>query len=504
MPTVSCGTSAREHSIRLEDMAVLAHSIGAVVAATWVHDYAPPLRAMVLASPAFRVKLYVPFALAFLRLRLKFQNKAFVKSYVRPGMLTHDPAECESYARDPLIARSVAVNLLVEMHDAATRLLADAAAIRTPMLLLSSGTDYVVKLAPQREFFRKLGSPVKQMEEYAGYYHDLLHERDRERPIAQARAFLENAFARPAERRHQRAQSGEVRAAVASGRTSRARAAVGGATRFPEDRGHAQPRNPHRVALWFRFRRIARLRLPQPGGRHDTARAPDRSHLSEVPGLARNPQAQAAHPGRCSKTRSGSFVRRIARPHFRSGRGQRPLRARDGAAAGGHADHGHAARLVRDQRRGAPEVSRGNWDSRMSVSRRGDAFDRSSLASVEPRPTIAIVSGLYELFPDNGRVRESLLGIADALADDGYLIYTNQPWHPQLEMIARVLRQSRGQAVGDALPRAGGDGRAGPRGGLRKAGNAAGCGWDLHGLAGATNQRSRRTSHRVRGTLTAC
>jgi hypothetical protein len=38
-----------------------------------------------------------------------------------------------------------------------------------------------------------------------------------------------------------------------------------------------------------------------------------------------------------------------------------------------------------------------------------------------------------------------LLGLADALGDSGYLIYTNQPWHPQLEMIARVLDNREGQ-----------------------------------------------------------
>ena len=96
------------YAIPVENIAVLAHSIGAVVAAAWVHDYAPPVRAMVLASPAFRVKLYVPFALSFLRLQLHFAAKAAVKSYVRPAMLTHDPAERESYARDPLISRAVA------------------------------------------------------------------------------------------------------------------------------------------------------------------------------------------------------------------------------------------------------------------------------------------------------------------------------------------------------------------------------------------------------------
>jgi hypothetical protein len=76
---------------------------------------------------------------------------------------------------------------------------------------------------------------------------------------------------------------------------------------------------------------------------------------------------------------------------------------------------------------------------------RGDAFDRRSLGSVRPRPSIAIVSGLYELFPDNARVAESLLGLAEALGEGGYLIYTNQPWHPQLEMIARVLDNREGK-----------------------------------------------------------
>jgi hypothetical protein len=75
---------------------------------------------------------------------------------------------------------------------------------------------------------------------------------------------------------------------------------------------------------------------------------------------------------------------------------------------------------------------------------RGDAFDRASLAALDPRPTIGIVSGLYELFPDNALLRASLAGLADAIDRDGLLIYTGQPWHPQLELIARALTSHRG------------------------------------------------------------
>ncbi len=40
-------------------------------------------------------------------------------------------------------------------------------------------------------------------------------------------------------------------------------------------------------------------------------------------------------------------------------------------------------------------------------------------------------------------VRESLNGLASAIDPGGYLIYTGQPWHPQLEMIARTLSSHR-------------------------------------------------------------
>src|SRR5881227_2390474 len=77
---------SERYKIPFENMIVLAHSLAAVSVAAWVHDYAPPIRAMFLATAAFHVKLYVPFAIPSLRL---FRPR-FVKSYVKSKMLTHD------------------------------------------------------------------------------------------------------------------------------------------------------------------------------------------------------------------------------------------------------------------------------------------------------------------------------------------------------------------------------------------------------------------------------
>ena len=73
----------------------------------------------------------------------------------------------------------------------------------------------------------------------------------------------------------------------------------------------------------------------------------------------------------------------------------------------------------------------------------GDAFDQTSLASVKPKPTLTVVSGLYELFNENDMIQRSLNGIYQAMEKGGYLIYTGQIWHPQQEFIARALTSHR-------------------------------------------------------------
>src|ERR1041385_1971514 len=94
-----------QHGFALENMIVLGHSVGAVTMSAWVHDYAPPIRAMILATPAFRVRLYVPFAIPSLRLKQRFIGPGFVKSYVKSKMLTHDAEQAAQYDADPLIFR---------------------------------------------------------------------------------------------------------------------------------------------------------------------------------------------------------------------------------------------------------------------------------------------------------------------------------------------------------------------------------------------------------------
>src|SRR5438046_3070770 len=183
--------------IPIENVIVLAHSLAAVSVAAWVHDYAPPIRAMILATAAFHVKLYVPFAVPLLRTRQKLFGPGQVKSYVKSKLLTRDQEQAAQYDADPLIFRQIAVNVLLDLNDTANRLVADAGAIQTPTLMIGAGRDWVVSLKAQREFFKRLSSAVKEIEIYPASYHAIFHDQDRHLIAQRLRKFVCERFAKP-------------------------------------------------------------------------------------------------------------------------------------------------------------------------------------------------------------------------------------------------------------------------------------------------------------------
>ncbi|MDS4042931.1 MAG: bifunctional alpha/beta hydrolase/class I SAM-dependent methyltransferase [Candidatus Competibacter sp.] len=445
------GYASRQYGIPPENIVVFAHSVGSVLAANWVHDYAPKIRALVLGSPALRVRLYVPFAIPGLRLLLKFKPKAFVNSYVKAKLLTHDPAKIESYNADPLITRCIAVNLLVDLFDAGRKLVEDAAAITVPTLVLTSGADWVVDRDIQRQFFERLSSPVKEMHVYPGFFHDTFNEKDNHLPLGAARRFILDAFARP--RREPSLLEADRNSA-----TQR------------EYETLANPLFPFslkgiRYALTRLMMRAIGARLSRglklgvttgfdSGATLDYVYR-DRTEGVGVLGRAIDRNYLNAIGWRGIRLRKTHLEKLLRRAMTDLRVADKPVRIVDIAA-------GHG-RYVLDAAREHPDVPatgllRDFSEANVAAGRRliaeyglhdrftfdrGDAFDRAGLAALSRTATIGIVSGLYELFPENGPVRASLAGLAEAVVPDGYLIYTGQPWHPQIEFIARVLTSHR-------------------------------------------------------------
>jgi len=134
-----------------------------------------------------------------------------------------------------------------------------------------------------------------------------------------------------------------------------------------------------------------------------------------------------------------------------------PLRVADIAGGAGRylldllgsREGGDFSATCRDRSESALAVGRASAEGLGLASRItheiGDAFDPASIATIAPHPGIVVVSGLYELFPANDPLRRSLAALHALLPTGGWLLYTCQPWHPQVEMIARVLPNRDGE-----------------------------------------------------------
>ncbi|WP_171923436.1 bifunctional alpha/beta hydrolase/class I SAM-dependent methyltransferase [Salmonella bongori] len=436
---------AADSQTALENIVVVAQSVGAVLAATWAHDYAPNIRGLILASPAFKVKLYVPFARTGLAVWYRLCGLLYVNSYVKGKYLTHDLERVTSFNHDPLITRSIAVNILLDLYKTSARVVADASAITLPTLLLVSGKDYVVHRQPQIDFYQGLRSPLKELHILSGFFHDTLGEKNRHLAFEKIRCFIETLYDLPPQRfdyQHEdRWSPGADTWRVLSG---------GPAPCTLEDIAYRGLRYGMkklgtqsagiRLGIETGFDSGSTLdyvyrNLPQ--GNNIVGRLIDKNYLNSIgwKGI------------RQRKIHLQILIRQAVEKLTEQGM---PIRVVDIAAGHGRYvmdaledEEAVSDILLRDfselnVTRGKEMIASRGMSGRVRFER-GDAFNYDELAALEPSPTLGIVSGLYELFPDNAVVRRSLAGLAAAIEPGGVLLYTGQPWHPQLKTIAWSL-----------------------------------------------------------------
>lgn len=435
----------QEYQIPQENICVIAQSVGAVLVSTWLHDYAPKIRCAVLASPAFKVKLYVPFARQGLALWSKVKGNFFVNSYVKAHYLTHNKARQESFNQDPLITRAISARILLGLYKAAERVVADAQAITTPIQLFISGADWVVHHKPQHDFYNHLGSHIKERHVMSDFYHDTLGEQNNHLVFEPMRRFIRERF-------EETLQTIDC-----------TQAHIAGPSRVEADE-LATPLSPYspRGLFWASYRALMKLgsrwseglRIGQetgydsgstldyvyqnqPQGTNAFGRLVDKNYLNAIGWRGiRQRKANIAKAINLAMTK----LREVGKPvdvlDIASGHGRYVL---DALTAENHPDS------VRLRDYSSINVAAG----RKLIAERGlqeivsfdevNAFDPANYQVLTPRPTLGIVSGLHELFADNDLIMHSLNGFGTAIETGGYLIYTGQPWHPQLELIARCL-----------------------------------------------------------------
>jgi alpha-beta hydrolase superfamily lysophospholipase len=165
--------------------------MGALVAASWGLLPGRELSGFVFSSPWFRPAVDPPRVKVLLgRLVGKVVPWFPVGTGLRPADLTSDEAMQDWTDRDPLYGRSTTPRWFEEATRAQAELLGRVKEFRHPVLVLAGGADPIADAAAAELFADQAGSEDKAFKLYPGFRHELFNERERERPVAEAVAWI--------------------------------------------------------------------------------------------------------------------------------------------------------------------------------------------------------------------------------------------------------------------------------------------------------------------------
>lgn len=449
--------------IAIEDTLIVASSIGAVLAAAWVHDYAPNIRGMILGTPALSIRLYMPFAIPSLKVARALGLMSRVSSYVKAQVLTHDKDAQQAYNADPLISNSISTDLLIDTHATGQRLLDDASAITVPTFVLCAGKDYVVDKQAERDFYEAINTTDKRWQLYPDSYHAIFHETNKADVFADCINFAEQVFSK------------DVKAPDLS------LAHLNSASKDKVDRLAIKPFNPSFAITRFAMQKFGHVSdAIATGLEHgfDSGHSLDHVYYNQPSG--QNKFGQVVDKFYLSNI--GWQGIRIRREHIlelarealadiedKNQSSTKPYQPKLLDIASGHGFYAfdlltefeNLYAELRDYEQHNIQALQAKAEQLEIADRvmtcQKDAFDPASYSYLQKESDntkglddkkfdIAIASGVFELFSDNTLPATALAGIYDSLKSDGYLLYTNQPWHPEQEFISKTLNNHRGSS----------------------------------------------------------
>ena len=429
----------QRYGVHKEDIFVVANSIGGVIVSAWVHDFAPRIAGMALLAPAFEINLIVPLAKQAIELMLKVNPKLIVKSYVKSKMLTRDPEQQRAYDTDRFITRSINGKLLIDLANAGKRLVEDAAAITTPTLLLSAEKDFVVINRQQKQFYVNLSSETKEFITLEGFHHGILFEQGREEVYKILQRFIQKAFSTPLPaptlapdlftQKEFETMQYEL---IPSGERRNYRFEKWALGKF----GHLS--GGMTVGLTHGFDSGASMDYVYkntPQGKWGVGRWMDKRYLNAI-------------GWRGVRIRKGHLLQQVEKAIQALQAQGRKVKILD--IAGGVGNY------LFDIKERHPEVEivineflpTNIQKGEQIIKERGyqhirftnySCFEADTYRKLDYTPNITIISGIFELFGDNALAAEAIKGVV-TISDNGYIVYTGQPWHPQLKTIAFVLK----------------------------------------------------------------
>ncbi|HEX2218394.1 MAG TPA: alpha/beta hydrolase [Gemmatimonadales bacterium] len=169
---------------------LLGNSLGGLIVLDYALEHPEGLRGVVVASPPLG-RLGVPAPLLALG---RILSRVWPRFSLRTGMdlsgLARDPVVRETLLADPLFHRVGTARLSTEVRAAIARVQAAAPRFPLPLLVLHGSADRMVPPDGSRSFVARVGHPDRELREYAGAFHVLFADLERERVLADVERWI--------------------------------------------------------------------------------------------------------------------------------------------------------------------------------------------------------------------------------------------------------------------------------------------------------------------------
>ncbi len=185
-------TFRRHVAARHEGVAVflLGHSLGGQIALAYALDHPEALGGLVLSAPTLASAAVPKAAVPVLRLLARIAP-TLRPTGIDDTKISKDPAVVADYRADPLVHHgNPTLGLASALYTQFEVLPERARALRLPLLLQHGTADALSDPAGSRLLETTNGSPDSTVCWYDGLWHEIYHEPERERPLADLREWL--------------------------------------------------------------------------------------------------------------------------------------------------------------------------------------------------------------------------------------------------------------------------------------------------------------------------
>jgi alpha-beta hydrolase superfamily lysophospholipase len=168
------------------------HSMGGMITFQFgLHNPTAPVKGYFLSSPAFGVKVQVPYVKdQAARILMHVAPKLTIPHQIVYEELSRDSELTNTYYKDPLRHTKFSAPLYLGILEATESAMQRASEFKAPIVIQAAGQDKIVDVLATQEIFAKLGSPLKRLKIYPDSFHEIFNDTNKQEVIDDFVAFL--------------------------------------------------------------------------------------------------------------------------------------------------------------------------------------------------------------------------------------------------------------------------------------------------------------------------